>query len=138
MKKILIYNIFLFLGYILYAQEIPKDTIYLSYNISKDSLKKYKYKDDKGYTNFHIGKEHFISKESPKKVCGKNNINKLININEFIREADNVRENLLKKEKKTREITILSKSNIFDVIYLYERVDDEIFIYKVEWVEETS
>lgn len=114
------------------------DTINLSFNILDKNFKARKYTDDKGWLNFYIENEHFISKQQPVPIS-KHDLQsiQIIDIKEFNRKSDVKRKKLIKEGEKTGTINILSNSNVFGKIYLYEKNKDGlIYKYRVTWVEE--
>ncbi len=117
------------------VQEVNE--VYLSYNIIESKVITKKYIDDKGSLNFYIGNEHFISNLAPKKI-NKNDLKceSLLDVKTLISISNKKRKELIKAGHKSGKIKMLNNSDVFKVIYLYEKKEDKIYIYKVKWVDE--
>lgn len=118
---------------------------HLSYNItnSEDCLNKSLYLEKPDKKNFYFGKEHFIANlvEDNVKTISEDDLKsiELQNISELRNQANKERNRLIYEDRsrKNKSITVLLNDNVFDTIYLYERINqDTIKRYRVKWIEE--
>lgn len=111
--------------------------INLSYNILAGEFSTRKYIDDKGFLNFYINNEHFQANQLPEELNDSILIReKLVDINEFEEFVIEKKKELIKKGEKKGMIKIISNSEVFKTIYLYEIRENKIYKYEVTWVDE--
>lgn len=113
--------------------------VHLSYNVLNRKFEKRKYINSQNSTNFYIGKEHFITKGFPI-TLNEEMINELelIDINEFVEISMKKREDLIEAGERIGTIKLLTNSEIFKVINLYEKKGSKYLKYRVEWIEEIT
>lgn len=139
MKNIL-NAIFVILPFFMLHGQI-KEPVHLSFNLGKEYYDLRKIKEGNGVIHFYIGNQHFKSmskiqsfKESKIKNPKKNQV---LNISEFLNLANEERQRLIVKGEKNKSIKILFNNNVFDIIYLYVKDENDFIIkYLVSWVEE--
>lgn len=128
---------FLSLIFCIHKDEQQVKEVHLSYNILNKKLKLRKYFDKKGLIHFYIENEHFIANQSPKLLITENFTNKsLVDIDYLIKISTKKKKELVKKGEKLGVIRLLSNSEIFETIYLYEKKEKKNYRYKVKWIDE--
>ncbi len=133
--------IFLFLSFINYAQEMPKDTIY--FNFDKESFCKYKglplkWNKKKG-TQFNLCGEAVLfnpKNYKPDTLCNKHikdyKITKLKNIDSLMRNWYKRNKPLLIKKYGKLHPRSTNKNNKF-ITYIIEKKKEYFVIYRVFW-----
>lgn len=117
--------------------EYQQGIVHLSYNITNSNVPLKKYLDNRGCVNFYIDNEYFKAIETPKAISKENIENiKLITIDSLIALFDKVRRDSIKIGEKKGVLKILSNSDIFKNIYIYEKQNERFFKHRVEWVEQ--
>lgn len=138
MKK---YIIILLLLFYFSANSQKRDTVHLSFNLLEKSHKLKKYKDKENVTHFYINDDHFETlTNNPKfkeyKLEDIKNV-RILNISQLNILANQIRKELIKKGEKEKKIKILFNYEVFDNLYLYEKISDTLIKrYKVNWIEE--
>lgn len=135
------FSIFLIIGLISSSEinQKKKNEIHLSFNILPDKFSNHKYLDNNGFVNFYINNEHFLSRKEPEILVDEelNNIN-IIDI-QYLNKIYLRRKKIsIKREEKNGVIKISTNSEFFKIIYLYEKRDDRIYRYEVDWIDEIS
>lgn len=111
--------------------------IHLSYNITNSNVPLKKYMDKRGCANFYIGNEYFKAIENPQIITESDIENlELISIDTLIALSNKKRRDSIDIGEKNGVLKILSNSEIFDTIYIYEKHNGEFFKHRVEWVEQ--
>ena len=100
-----------------------------------------KFQDEKGYAHFYIKGQHFkssipnpafeeINSQTLKRV-------KILHISDFLELANNERNRLIAKGGKDKSIKILFNNEVFEQIFLYQKINDNCILrMEVVWVEE--
>lgn len=138
--KILITVIMTFCSFFLGYSQI-KPVIHLSFNIVNHANCTSKVINKNGVVDFYIGPEHFSfnskkSKVEQLPVSALKNID-LQTLHSLKEKASNERKRLIAKGSKNKSIKILLNNQVFDKIYLYEKINpDTVKRYQVIWVEE--
>ena len=139
MKKV--FSILLLASFFICFQKDQRqmDTIHLSYNILESKKILTKYFDKKECVNFYFDDEHFESQETAISINSDDLEKiKLISIDMLIKLSNKKRKDLIKIGEKISSIKILSNSEVFENIYLYEQKNDGFFKYKVHWIDEIT
>lgn len=128
MKNILLIIFAVFNYCISYSQEI-----HLSYNLyGEKNAKVVKEKS----ISFFIGENNFLYKKNKhfyKSIrINKKLTYKIVNIESFLKKAYQLK---ISRIKKSRKILVSKKSKIFKKIFLYEKKDNYINIYCVDWLD---
>ena len=137
MKPFFLSTVFLSLIFCFNKSEQQVNEFHLSYNILNNQLKTRKYLDNDGFIHFYIANEHFLANKA-RKILNKNELRckKLLNLNHLINISTEKRKNLIAKGDKSGVIKLLNNSEIFEIIYLYEKKEEIVYRYKVEWIDE--
>lgn len=127
---------FLFLIQVGYGQIMHP--VHLSYNLNKNSSNPKRVSEIDGSIHFFICNEHFISKTLDSTLTQSEVTNfDIINITDFRLMARKERERLIRSGEKKGKIKILFNHEVFNMIYLYIKIDHNLIKrYKVKWVEE--
>lgn len=111
--------------------------VHLSYNILNKKFKIRKYLDKKGLIHFYIENEHFRTNQPPTPLITGDFTNKnLVDIDYLINMSTKKKKELVKKGERLGVIRLLSNSEIFETIYLYEKKGKKNYRYKVKWIDE--
>ncbi len=139
-KTVLINILFLFLGYINYAQEIPKDTIYLEFNKYLDCKYKglpLKWQKKKGVQFNLCGEAIFFNPKNskPDTLCNKHlkdyKITKLKHIDSLGRFW--YKKNLSLLKKKYGKYIAPHDNNGKFTTYILEKKKENFILYRVFW-----
>ena len=140
LKTVLINILFLFFGYINYAQEIPKDTIYFEFNQYKNCAHKdlkLKWKKNKG-TQFNLCGEAILfnpQNSKPDTLCNKHlkdyKITDINNIDSLGQQW--YYKNLKLLTKKYGKIIAPHDNNGKFVTYILEKKKENFILYRVFW-----
>ena len=140
LKNVLTNILFLFLGYINYAQEIPKDTIYLEFIKNNGKYPKYrgvKFKNKNGI-NFNLLENNGLinpNKHKPDTLCNKHlkdyKITKLKHIDSLGRFW--YKKNLSLLKKKYGKYIAPHDNNGKFITYILEKKKENFILYRVFW-----
>ncbi|WP_291870501.1 hypothetical protein [Maribacter sp.] len=134
MKLILLIPL-LYFGF--YSQNIQKtEVVHLKFTIDNNLDKKYY--DSQGSVNFIISNEHFISMGKGLKISSSqiNEIN-FQSITDITKMENDLRQKYIDEGEKKGIIKIISKDDIFNKIYVYEKENSTKWCrYLVKWIDE--
>jgi len=110
----------------------------IDFNISIQENRIKKYLDSDKCAHFYIGREHFKAMGPAETIAlGDLNLIALMDLDKFVEVSDSRRERLIKKGEKEGIIKLLSNSEVFDTIYLYEKSEENKALkYRVIWIDE--
>src|SRR5690606_5486883 len=137
MKILLIFLLFLSL----IANSQIKDTVHLSFDPTEIKNECKKVTDDNGFVHIYIRDQHFKSiKPFPDDEEFNHDLLqnvRLVGISEFLELAHKERKRLIMVGEKNQAIKILFNNEVFEKIYLYQKINDEcISRLEVGWIEE--
>lgn len=94
--------------------------------------------DEDGIIHFFVKAQHFESKSAEPVKLEKHDLSDVIfmNIEELLHIEDSIRRKHIDSGSKEGLIYIMPKNELFEKIYIYEKVDSVYLRYKVEWIEE--
>ena len=130
-KTFLLLSYFTFNSFIALSQT---STIHLAFDKEANTRK---YIDSKNRVNFRFNKEHFISLEE--RTTNSDSVSKInfTPFNEFIYLSNLIRQKLIREGEKEGIIKLLSNNDVFDNIYIYEKISDSLWCsYKAKWIDE--
>lgn len=140
-KTVLIKILFLFLGYVNYAQEIPKDTIYLEFiknNGKQPKFRSVKFKSKKGLSFNLLENNGLINPNSFKSdtLCNKHlsdyKITNITDIDSLMKGWYKRNKHLLIKKYGKIHPRSTNKNNKF-ITYIIEKKSERFIIYRVFW-----
>lgn len=139
MKNIITTLYFLFS--FLIANSQIKEPVHLGFNLVEENNDFKKFEDEKGYAHFYIKAQHFkssipnppfeeINRQTLKRV-------KFLHISDFLELANKERIRLIAKGEKDKSIKLLFNNEVFEQIFLYQKINDNCILrMEVVWIEE--